>query len=233
MGIAELAEELQMSRPTTHRYASTLVALDYLEQGPKRKYRLGMRASDPGRSAVSATALGDLPHHYLADLRDRSACAASLAMLDGKDIVYIDRAKSSRQGQSESTARLGRGSRLPAVITAMGRVLLAHLSPQDQCDVIEASIENPASRQAIAARKQSIEELGQIREHGFAIADQVRVKGQRCVAAPIRSKSSGVIAAVDITISKAIVSREQTVEQFAPLLVAGAEEISAHLGYRP
>ena len=34
MGIAEIAETLEMSRPTTHRYASTLVALNYLEQPP-------------------------------------------------------------------------------------------------------------------------------------------------------------------------------------------------------
>ena len=57
LGIAEIAEQLEMSRPTTHRYASTLVALNYLEQGRGRKYRLGMRAGDPGRSAVASTAV--------------------------------------------------------------------------------------------------------------------------------------------------------------------------------
>src|SRR5690242_3043309 len=90
LGIAEIAEALEMSRPTTHRYASTLVALDYLEQGPRRKYRLGTRAGDPGRSAVGSTALSEIPHQCLEDLRYASMCTTSMAVLDGDDIVYVD-----------------------------------------------------------------------------------------------------------------------------------------------
>jgi IclR family pca regulon transcriptional regulator len=231
MGIAELAETLEMSRPTTHRYASTLVALDYLEQGPRRKYRLGMRAGDPGRSAVNSTALGKLPQEYLAELRDRSMCTASLALLHGKDIVYIHRARSSWQGESEVTQRIGRGSRLPAGRTAMGRVLLAHLSHQEQCDAIDAGAERPASAEALAAREKLIAELDGIRQKGIAIVDQMRVEGQRCVAAPVISKSTEVVAAVDVAASKSSFSRAQLLEQLAPLVVECAEQMSAHLGY--
>ena len=233
MGIAELAETLEMSRPTTHRYASTLVALDYLEQGPRRKYRLGMRAGDPGRSAVSSTALGKLPQEYLAELRDRSMCTASLALLQGKDIVYIHRARSSWQGGSEVTYRIGRGSRLPASRTAMGRVLLAHQSHQEQCDAIDAGAARPGSAEALAAREKLIAELHDIRQKGIAIADQVRVEGQRCVAAPVMSKSAEVIAAVDVTTSESSLSRAQLLEQLAPLVLGCAEQMSTHLGYTP
>ncbi|HEY3970927.1 MAG TPA: IclR family transcriptional regulator [Solirubrobacteraceae bacterium] len=233
MGIAEIAETLEMSRPTTHRYASTLVALDYLEQGPGRKYRLGMRAGDPGRSAVSSTALGGLPQEYLAELRDRSMCTASLALLHGKDIVYVHRARSSWQGESEVAYRIGRGSRLPASRTAMGRVLLAHVSDQEQCDAIDAYAEHPGSAEALAAREKSIAELNSIRQKGIAIADQVRVNGQRCVAAPVMSKSSEVIAAVDVAASNSSFSRAQLLARLAPLVVACAEQMSAHFGYTP
>lgn len=233
MGIAELAETLEMSRPTTHRYASTLVALDYLEQGPRRKYRLGMRAGDPGRSAVNSTTLGKLPQEYLAELRDRSMCTSSLALLHGKDIVYIHRARSSWQGESEVAQRIGRGSRLPASRTAMGRMLLAHVSHQEQCEAIDAGAKRPDSADALAAREKLIAELHSIRQKGIAIADQVHVDGQRCVAAPVMSKSSEVIAAVDVATSKSSFSRAQLLEQLAPLVVACAEQMSAHLGYRP
>ena len=46
LGIADIADELGMSRSTTHRYVITLVALGYLEQGASRKYRLGLRVTD-------------------------------------------------------------------------------------------------------------------------------------------------------------------------------------------
>jgi IclR family transcriptional regulator, pca regulon regulatory protein len=231
MGIAELAETLEMSRPTTHRYASTLVALDYLEQGPRRKYRLGMRAGDPGRSVVSSTALGRLPYEHLAELRDRSLCTASVAVLHGKDIVYIQRARSSWQGESEVAQRLGRGSRLPASRSAMGRLLLAYLSPQEQGEVIDANAERSDSELAPAAREKLIAELASIRQKGIAIADQVHIDSQMCLAAPVMSRSSEVIAAVDVAATKSSFSRARLLEQVAPMVVACAEQMSAQLGY--
>lgn len=230
LGIAELAEGLEMSRPTTHRYASTLVALDYLEQGPRRKYRLGMRAGDPGRSAVSSTVMGKVPHEYLADLRDRSMCTASVAVLHGNDIVYIDRARSSWQGHSEVAIRLGRGSRLPASNTAMGRVLLAHRSAEGHDGAIESTESSGSDGRAQASEKLRAE-LETIRQRGFAIADQVYVDEQRCVAAPVRSRSTDVIAAVDVAASKASFSRAQVLERLMPIVVESAQEMSAHLGY--
>jgi IclR family pca regulon transcriptional regulator len=233
LGIAEIADALEMSRPTTHRYASTLVALDYLEQGPRRKYRLGIRAGDPGRSAVNSTALRKLPYHCLTDLRDRSACTASLAVLNGNDIVYVDRARSAWQGQTEVTTRLERGSRLPACTTAMGRVLFAYRTPEEQREAIDASIEDAQSPEATDAREKLLDELERIREKGFVVTEHVRVKGQRCVAAPLRGRSGEVIGAVDVAAPKLTYSRAQTLDRLLPLVVASAEEMSAQLGYTP
>jgi IclR family transcriptional regulator, pca regulon regulatory protein len=230
LGIAEIADALEMSRPTTHRYASTLVALDYLEQGPRRKYRLGIRAGDPGRSAVNSTALRKLPYQCLAELRDRSACTASTAVLDGTDIVYVDRARSAWQGQTEVNARLGRGSRLPAATTAMGRVLLAHRTPEERRKAVEVGVDGPESPERIRAREKLLDELERIGEKDFVLAEQVRVKGQRCVAAPLRGRSGEVIGAIDVAALKLAFSRAQTLERLAPLVVASAEEMSAHLG---
>jgi IclR family pca regulon transcriptional regulator len=177
--------------------------------------------------------LRKLSHDHLADLRDRSACTASIAVLDGKDIVYIDRARSSLQGQSEVVTRLGRGSRLPASRTAMGRALLAHRSEQEQRDAIGVGAEQATSEAQVASQEKLINELERIRERGYAIADQVHVGGQRCVAAPLRSRSTEVIAAVDVAAAKSMFSRAEVLERLVPMLMASAEEMSAHLGYPP
>jgi DNA-binding IclR family transcriptional regulator len=231
LGIAEIAQALEMSRPTTHRYASTLVALNYLEQGPGRKYRLGMRAGDPGRAAVNSTALRKLPHHCLGELRDRSACTASIAVLHDKDIVYVDRARSLWQGQSEVSSRLGRGSRLAAHSTAMGRVLLAYCSLEVQREAIEHARGQDPSQEASATAEELLEEFGRIRDMKFAIADQVHIKGQRCVAAPIWGRSGEVVGTVDVAAPRTSFSQAQIVKQLAPLVVTSAEKMSAHLGY--
>src|ERR1700726_3506485 len=99
MGIADIAEELGMSRSTTHRYVITLVALGYLEQGASRKYRLGLRVTDLGMSALNSTGLREHAHPYLDELRRRSSYTVSLGVLDDTDVLYVDRARSLRRGQ--------------------------------------------------------------------------------------------------------------------------------------
>ena len=82
LGIADIADELGMSRSTTHRYVITLVALGFLEQGASRKYRLGLRVTDLGMSALNSTGLREHAHPYLEELRQRTSYTASLAVLD-------------------------------------------------------------------------------------------------------------------------------------------------------
>ena len=83
LGIADIADELGMSRSTTHRYVITLVALGYLEQGASRKYRLGLRVTDLGMSALNSTGLREHAHPYLEELRQRTSYTTSLGVLDG------------------------------------------------------------------------------------------------------------------------------------------------------
>jgi IclR family pca regulon transcriptional regulator len=227
LGIAEIAERLEMSRPTTHRYASTLVALDYLEQGRGRKYRLGTRAGDPGRAAVACTAARGISPEQLARLRERSGCTASLAVLDGAHIVYVDRARSARGGRSEVAARLERGSRLPAYATALGKVLLAELAERERRRALAATHD----RAGVEELDELMEELDRVRGCGIAVADQLRVQGQVCVAAAVRSKSRDEVAAVDVAAAKAAYSAGEARERLGPIVREAAERMSAELGY--
>src|SRR5271166_1897699 len=91
LGIADIADDLGMTRSTTHRYVTTLTALGYLEQGASRKYRLGIRVTDLGMSAMSSTGLREHARPYLEELRQHTHYTVSLAVLDGPEILYVDR----------------------------------------------------------------------------------------------------------------------------------------------
>ncbi len=66
LGIAEIADELGMSRSTTHRYVITLVVLGFMEQEKTNsKYRLGLGVTDLGMSALNSTGLREHSHPYL------------------------------------------------------------------------------------------------------------------------------------------------------------------------
>jgi IclR family transcriptional regulator, pca regulon regulatory protein len=232
LGIADIADELGMSRSTTHRYVITLVALGYLEQGASRKYRLGLRVTDLGMAALNATGLRDHAHPYLEDLRQRTSYTAGLSVLDGEEILYVDRARSYRRASSGATANLQAGSRLPAYCTAMGKLLLAQL-PDDEQRAAVASIKLARlGPNTITTKKGLREQLGEIREAGLAVNDQELVSGVYAIAAPVRDEAREVTAAVGLAADSSMISLDELVDALGPHVISTADRISARLGYR-
>ncbi len=232
LGIAQLADELEMSRSTVHRYAITLVALGYLEQDSSRKYRLGLRVSDLGMSALSSTGLREHAHSHLQELRQRTGYTASLAILSGREILYIDRLRSFRCEESEHELELGPGSRLPAHCTAKGKILLAHRPEREQRELLAGV--TPAKRTAntITGKKALLVELLRVLEEGFAVNDQELAAGLHAIAVPVRNESREVVAAVSLAAQASRISLEEFADALAAHLISTADRISARLGYR-
>jgi IclR family pca regulon transcriptional regulator len=232
LGIADIADELGMSRSTTHRYVITLVALGYLEQGASRKYRLGLRVTDLGMSALNSTGLREHAHPYLEELRQRTSYTTSLGVLDGADVLYVDRVRSFRRGQSTIDLNLHTGSRLPAYCTAMGKLLLANLPEPEQRELIASMKLTKRAPNTITAKKTLREELDAIQPAGFAVNDQELAADLYAIAAPIRNEARDVVAAVNLAARSSMISLEELVDALAPHLLSTADRISARLGYR-
>jgi IclR family pca regulon transcriptional regulator len=232
LGIADIADDLGMSRSTTHRYVITLVALGYLEQGASRKYRLGLRVTDLGMSALNSTGLREHARPYLEELRQRTSYTTSLGVLDGAEVLYVDRAPSFRRGRSATGLDLQPGSRLPAYCTAMGKLLLANLPDGEQRELLGEI--KPAKRgpNTITAKRALRDELEQIRDAGFAVNDQELAKGLIAIAAPVRNEAREVVAAVNLAASSSSIALEELVDALGPHLVSTADRIAARLGYR-
>jgi IclR family transcriptional regulator, pca regulon regulatory protein len=231
LGIADIADELGMSRSTTHRYVITLVALGYLEQGASRKYRLGLRVTDLGMSALNSTGLREHAHPYLEELRQRTSYTTSLAVLDGTEVLYLDRVRSFRRGHG-TDLDLDAGSRVPAYCTAAGKLLLANLPQPEQRDLL-ASVK-PAKRgpNTITGKKALRDELDQVRDAGFAVDDQELSANMFAIAVPVRDAAGEVAAAVGLSAHSSMISLEEMVDALSPHLVSTADRISARLGYR-
>ena len=232
LGIADIADELDMSRSTTHRYVLTLTALGYLEQGAQRKYRLGLRVTDLGMSALNGTCLREHAHPYLEELRQQSTYTASLAVLDGSEIVYVDRVRSLRRGKSEIDLGLALGSRLPAYCTAMGKLLLANLPEQEQREILTSMKLTKRGPNTITSKEALRDELGQVREEGFAVNDEELVPELHSIAAPARNEAREVVAAASLAANTSTISLSELVDALRPHLVSTVDRISARLGYR-
>jgi len=232
LGIADIADDLGMSRSTTHRYVITLVALGYLEQGASRKYRLGLKVTDLGMAALNSTGLREHAHEYLEELRQRTSYTTNLAVLDGTEILYVDRARSFRRGQSKIDLGLHPGSRLPAYCTAMGKLLLAYLPENEQGELLTEMKLTKQGPNTITSKKGLLTELDEIQSEGFAVNDEELAPELHSIAAPVRNEAREVVAAVNLAAHTSMISLSELVDALSPHLISTADRISARLGYR-
>ena len=230
--LADIADGLRLSRSTTHRYATTLVALGYLEQVDSRKYRLGLKVIDLGMSVLGSSGLREHAHPYLEELRQRTSYTTNLAVLDGPEILYVDRARGFRRGQSKIDLGLNPASRLPAHCTAMGKVLLANLPEPEQDELIAEMRLTKRGPNTITSKTALRDELDEVLEAGFAVNDEELAPELYAIAAPVRNEAREVVAAVNLAADASTISLAELVDALTPHLISTADRISARLGYR-
>jgi len=234
LGVSELGRDIGLSRSTTHRYVATLAALGYLQQDPStKKYRLGPRVLDLGFSAINSMELREVAAPHLRELSDETGYTVNMAILDGLDIVYVERSRSSREGQREIDLNLHVGSRLPAYCTSLGKVLLAFLDDGDQKVALARIDFARRGPNTLTSRATFALELKRVREDGFAINNEELAYGLRSIAAPILGHDGLAVAAINLAVHSSMVSMEDLVARLSPTLRAAAADISARLGHRP
>jgi DNA-binding IclR family transcriptional regulator len=201
-GIAELAEALDVSRPTAHRYASTCLELGYLEQAPLRRYRLARRAAEPGLAMLGSLATVRRARPILHELRQATGRTVSLAILDGAEVLYLQRLCGFACGQYQLEKGLGAGSRRPARRTAAGKALLA------------------ASGESDGQRPQRSDQVGLVLDDGGLRKDA------RGLAVAIMAQGEPT-SAIEVTIPRADMSVEQLTGELGEPLRQAASALEA------
>jgi IclR family transcriptional regulator, pca regulon regulatory protein len=234
LGVSELARELKLSRSTTHRYVATLTVLGYLQQDvATRKYRVGPRVFDLAFSAIDSMELREIAARHLRLLSDETGHTVNMAILDGADIVYVERCRSSRNGQRAIDLALHVGSRLPAYCTSMGKVLLAFLPTPEREDALGGVRFMRRGPNTLTTKAGLLAELELVREQGLAVNNEELAYGLRSIAVPVRSRDGGVVAAINLAAHRTMVSMDDLVAGLGPVLRRTAVAISAELGFRP
>jgi IclR family pca regulon transcriptional regulator len=235
LGTAELGRVVELNKSTAHRYISTLTELGYLQQDQEsRKYRLGPRVVNLGFAAINSMEITKIAAPHMQALSDETGLAVSMAVLDGVDIVYIQRVRSSSTGFIGIDLNLHIGSRLPAYCTSMGKVLLAYLRPEALKSILDRTDLARRGPNTFTAREALIAALRRVRQIGLAVNDQELAPGLRSLAVPIRDGFGEVTAALNIAVHLSIgnASLESTVSRLEGPLRKTAAEISSRMGYR-
>jgi IclR family pca regulon transcriptional regulator len=118
------------------------------------------------------------------------------------------------------------GSRLPAYCTALGRVMLAHLAREELEGYLERVPLKAMTDKTVVSKTRLKEILADVRQQGYAMIEEELEIGLRSIAVPVRGASGRVLAALNVGAHAARVSSRKMTEEFLPVLLEGAQELS-------
>jgi IclR family pca regulon transcriptional regulator len=223
--LAELAQLTGFSRPAVRRFLITLERLGYVRSSGSR-WSLTPRVLLIGQHYTESHALIEVAQPHLLQLAERTHESASLAALDGDEVVYVARVPVRRI----MSINVSVGTRVPAHATSMGRVLLAW-APEEQVDELltRRSLRAPTPK-TITDVAVLREELARVRRQGYAIVSEELEHGLLSASAPVRDRSGAVVAALASSTSTGRSSVAELRREVVPVLVETAEALSASLG---
>lgn len=227
LSLTEIASEAGLDKSTAFRVAYTLEKLGYLERDPETKrYRPGLKVLRLGFFVLNNMEMVPIALPYLKALSTNSRETTNMTVRDGNEIVYIARYKTNQI----LDVNLHLGSRLPVYCTSMGKAQLINLSKKELRDLLGEGPYPKTGLNTITHLDHLVTELDKVRKQGYAINNEELVVGLRSVAAPVLDAEEHVIAAVNISVPAARVSRQELETILSPMVVETGRQISAAMG---
>ena len=194
--LADVARRAALDNATAFRLLNTLVALGYVQRVPEsRRFQLTLRCLDLGFNAIARSDLRTLARPILRTLVGAINEAASIGVLDGAEVVYVERIQA---GLTRLGVDVRIGSRAPVYSTAIGQALLAFLERKEQIRILESAPRVPRTERTLTDLDALLARLGKIRRRGYAVSDQENVSGLCVLAAPVMDVDGCPIAAVSV-----------------------------------
>ena len=182
-----------LPRSTTHRTATRMIGLGWLEK-PGERYRIGNRLFEIGSLAPIRLELREAVLPFLQDLHQATKITAQLGVLDGRQVLVVEKISGHRAMPMLSQV----GGMIPAHCSALGRAILAYSEP----DVIDAVLAGPLharTPRTLTSKVAIVRELTAVPERGWAVEREEGNIGVSCVAAPIFGPLGDVVAALSVT----------------------------------
>ncbi len=225
----QLSRQLKLSRPTLYRILGTLTEREFVtrdEESPL--YRLSFKLLDLGQRVLDQADMLDVARPALRKLSARCRETVHLAIPEGGWMVYLDKL----EGTGPFCTFSRPGGRVPMHCTALGKAVLAHLSPQRVRAILARRGLTRYTPRTVAALPALERELAQVLRQGFAVDDVEFEEGVRCVGAPVLDYRGIPIAAISVSapVSRMSLARAR---EMGVLLREVVGRVSRAMGWRP
>lgn len=193
LGVSEIARRTDLPKSTAQRLLGALVQARLVERH-RTSYRLGLHLFELGQQVPRQRDLELLARPVLADLRAATRNTVHLAMLEGREMVYLD----VLPGPDAPALPTRIGGRYPAHATAVGKAALAFSSDEAVDFVVAGGLPRQSPR-TVTAPQQLARELDRVRDRRLAYDLEEGQLGVVCVAAPVFDADGDVVAALSVS----------------------------------
>lgn len=192
-GVTELAERLDTSKSVIHNHLSTLEEHDYVIKG-ENGYSLGLRFLEMGGYRRNNMTLYRVGKPEVDALAEETGELVNIAVEEHGQCVYLYRSRGAESVHLDIHA----GERAAMNTTALGKSMLAFIDDDRVDQIIEDRPLPATTKHSFTDSEKLREELAETRERGYAIDDEERLEGLRCVSAPIR-KNGEILGAISVS----------------------------------
>ena len=226
--LADVARQFSLARSNAHRSLQTLVECGWAEQDERSAYRASLKLVELGALVGASGDLKARLHAPLSALWRLTGETIHLTVLDGADVVYLDKFDSPLPVAAYSRI----GGRVPAYAVASGKALLAAAGLdaaglQALFGILQAHTPHTlVDFEALAS------ELEQSRTRGHAVNREEWREGVCGLGVPVFDARRLAVAAVGISVPSIRFARDRR-RELAEALVDCAWQCSRALGYRP
>lgn len=225
MSLTELATELDQSPATAYRVLTTLEQHGVTEfEEATQTWHVGAGAFRIGSAFLRRTNLVDRARPVMQTLMQATGETANLGVENEGHVLFVSQVET----HASIRAFFPPGTQSPMHASGIGKALLAQFDPA-RLDAFTAQGLEGFTDRTLTTRAALYADLLEVRQRGYAVDDEERNDGMRCVAAPVFNATSAVVAGLSISGPTARVSKERT-KDFATHVRAAANTLSRLLG---
>ena len=194
--LSQVAGLAKLDPGTAFRMLNTLVMLGYLQRIPDtRRFRLTLKVLDLGMHAIGRADLREIARPILRSIVGEVNEAASLGVLDGADVLYVDRV---RAGLTRMGVDIRIGTTIPAFCSAIGQAILAYLPRADLQRVLASAPRSFELPNKPMTADEIDRDLADVQARGFALRDSYFGSGLRTLSVPVLDIDGYPVAAISV-----------------------------------
>jgi IclR family acetate operon transcriptional repressor len=224
--LTEIAQMAAMAPSTAHRLLVTLEQYGFVDLQPQTgEWSVGVEAFRTGTAFLRRTKVAVMGRGVMRDLMELCGETVNLGIADGDEVVFIS------QVETHETIRafFRPGTRSPLHASGIGKALMAYMPRHRIEALVEKNGLTPFTPNTLTEVLGLMQALDEIRELGFAVDNEERTFGMRCIASAIFNEFGEAVAGISIS-GPSVRMTDDRLAQFVPHVRTAACNITVSIG---